>query len=262
MGVVAKSSDLTVGFDIAGTYIDPDISSIAKYLDVLVITHPHNDHLNKTVLQAAVDSGVNVIVSGEKVVIDKVVASSATSVGQTNIDKSESGTSLTEAIKTLFNIELPNIIALKSGESIDIKGSKITAIEAVHQDPNIAEPEIFTKTIVSWFMVEMSGKTLLHTGDGFTLPDNTLVKNKLIDLFMFHYADERSLEYYITQVTNIKAMVPLHLHELGHGKGIATYGLFKNALDQFSNGYMRLNGRGVTTESKYIPMMWGESIEL
>ena len=53
MGVIAKTSNATIGFDLAGTYIYPSLADLSGYVDVLLISHTHGDHFNKNVIMKA-----------------------------------------------------------------------------------------------------------------------------------------------------------------------------------------------------------------
>ena len=74
MGVVVKTSDATVGIDVAGTYWAPSIADVGGLLDVLIVTHPHGDHLDPKVAAAAAKAGAKIVVADEKVRLDDYFA--------------------------------------------------------------------------------------------------------------------------------------------------------------------------------------------
>lgn len=263
MGIIAKSSNCTVGFDLAGTYIDPSIVLLAKKLDVLIISHSHGDHFDQAVVKEAIRNNATVIFPGENVVIEKMNGMFGT---VPFINRDENGINPANAIEQVYGINAQDITPLKSGETIDINGISITAFSAKHYIPEIPISEdddpLFRNSSVSWFYVNISGKTILHTGDGFVLEDYEVGADKQVDMMAIHYQDERSIEPYYEKIPNLKLIVPLHLHEFGHGMKIAEYGLYKHALNNFEDGMFRLMARNITTNVRYVPMIWGESIEL
>jgi hypothetical protein len=71
MGVIAKSEDKTIAFDLSSTDVYSNMADFTKYIDVLLITHPHGDHLSLPVVKEALKNGVTVIVPGDKVLFDE-----------------------------------------------------------------------------------------------------------------------------------------------------------------------------------------------
>ena len=58
-------------------------------------------------------------------------------------------------------------------------------------------------------------------------------------------------------------MVPLHLHELGHGKGILDYAMFRYALEQERDGDLWLSHMvPQDTGMRFVPLVWGENVEM
>jgi hypothetical protein len=56
-------------------------------------------------------------------------------------------------------------------------------------------------------------------------------------------------------------LVPLQLHELGHGKDIISNAMFKKAIEQKMGGHLWLQHIRRTQVSA-ITMIWGESLDL
>jgi L-ascorbate metabolism protein UlaG (beta-lactamase superfamily) len=230
---------------------------LAKYLDVLVITHIHGDHFDRSVIDKAVENNVKVVVPDEKVRIEGIMLPN-------NLAKDSKGIGMLDALKKVYGIETGNLISLKSGGTIRIKDVDVTAFSSVHKNPGGGADDEYVNTPVDWFYVNVSGFTILHTGDGFIYDDVAYFKEKPVDLFLLHYVDGRTMEDFYKLVPNARTMVPLHLHEIGHGKSILEYAMFKNAVEQFSNGYLNLSHLQPNTQTqvRYTPMVWGESIEL
>lgn len=250
MGVVVKTADATVGIDVAGTYEAPSIADVGGLLDILIITHPHGDHLDPAVAVAAAKAGAKIVVADEKVRLDDS--------NPPGVVRDPAGTSM---VKLLTGSELAAqaLVGVKPGETIEVKGVRITAIPAEHSFPNSPE----SKIPVDWFYVEVSGFGVLHTGDGSFPGDKPDFTGKRVDLYLVHYVDGLYAEDYYKLAPQSRVLVPLHLHEIGHGKDILSYAMFKNALEQERGGHLWLEH--VTPQDtgvRYVPMIWGESLDL
>lgn len=250
MGVVVKTAEATVGIDVAGTYEAPSIAEVGGLLDVLVVTHPHGDHLDALVAAAAARSGAKIVVADEKVRLDDS--------NPPNIVRDPAGTSMVKLL-TGSSLAAQALVGVEPGGTIEVKGVRITAIPAEHSYPNSPE----SKTPVDWFYVEVSGFGVLHTGDGSFPGAKPDLTGRRIDLYLVHYVDGIFAEDYYELAPQSRVLVPLHLHELGHGREILSYALFKNALEQERGGHLWLEH--VTPQDtgvRYVPMIWGESLDL
>jgi L-ascorbate metabolism protein UlaG (beta-lactamase superfamily) len=255
MGVVAKTSDATVGFDIAGSYVYPYISNLVDSLDVLVITHPHGDHMDKYVIKKAAEKNMTVIIPGEKV-------SLTGSDPSYFFVKDPNGKDLKDSIGDFYKVSTNNIVMAKPGETLNIGSVAITAFAAKHGFP--AQPNQTDEKYdapLYWYYVNLSGFGLLHTGDGM-VTGNVDLSGRPVDVFLAKYNDEMTLEDFYKMAPNTRYMIPLHLHELGHGLEITQYAMFRNALEQFSGGYLKLMHVQPLTKIRYVPMIWGESFEI
>lgn len=246
MGVIAKSEDKTIAFDLASTYAYPNMADFTKFIDILLITHPHNDHFDLPVLREALKNNVTVIIPGDKVVVegDQIV-------------RNPNGESLLNLIKKRQKINSDNFISIKPQEKTTIKGVEITAYPAYHGNNQNAETDIgVSQTPVNWYLVKLGNLTLLHTGDGGYFNYQTDFSSKNVDVFMTHNNDPVTNESLIKLVPNAKNILPLHIWELGHGSDIVNYMTYKNALDDYSNGYFKT----LPGKTRFIPMIWGESL--
>jgi L-ascorbate metabolism protein UlaG (beta-lactamase superfamily) len=247
MGVVIKTHNATIGIDVAGTYEAPDIEEVGGLLDLLVITHPHSDHLDAKVAATAAKVGAKIVVADEKA---KIVHSTTTS-----IIRDPEGTGLAEL---LAGSELASdaLIGVEPWSTIEIDGIKITAIPATHTSTTLDVP-------VDWFYIEASGFGILHTGDGYFPDERPDLTGKRVDLYLVHYVDEIFAEDYYELAPQSRVMVPLHLHELGHGEDITSYAMYVNALEQEKNGHLWLEHMTPQdTGIDYTPMIWGENMSL
>lgn len=255
MGIIAKTSNATIGFDLAGTYIYPSLADLSGYVDVLLISHTHGDHFNKNVIMKAEEHGATIIIPDGKVRVDY-------SGGFPFIVKDSHGVDMLDAIKQL-GIDTSGLTPIKPNETISVKGVSVTAFSGEHRSPSESTIESIYDTPVDWYYVNLSGFGLLHTGDGFLFDNIPDFSAKRVDVYFIHYTDGLTCEMFYKMMPNASMMIPLHLHELGHGSGIFDYGMFKNALEQYDHGYLTLNFvQPNPTPMRYIPMIWGESLEI
>lgn len=202
MGVVIKSSDVAIAFDLPNTSIYTNSADFTKYINILIITHLHADHFDSYVVRQALKNGVTVIVPKDS-----------------DIYK--------------YNFDSNNLITIRDSETVSVKGVKITGYSAIHSS-NINIP-------VDWFLVEMKDKRILHTGDGIELESGRTFYNQKIDVFLAHFDDDRNAEKMSGLVPNVSLVLPLHILELGHGSEIVNYMMYKNTLEQYVNGYWKHN---------------------
>jgi len=256
MGVIAKTSNITIGFDLAGTYVYPSLADLGESVDVLLITHTHGDHFDKNVIMKAKEHGATIIIPDGKVRVDH---SGLTPF----IVKDPHGMNMLDALKQL-GLDTSGLTAIEPNETINIKGVSVTAFSGEHRTPSESIVESIYDTPVDWYYVNVSGFCLLHTGDGFLFDNIPNFSAKRVDVYFIHYTDGLTCEMYYRMVPNASMMIPLHLHELGHGREmVLDIGMFKNALDQYNHGYLSLNFvQPNPTLMRYVPMIWGESLEL
>jgi L-ascorbate metabolism protein UlaG (beta-lactamase superfamily) len=252
MGVVVKTADATVGIDVAGSYWAPSIADVGGLLDVLIVTHPHGDHLDAKVAAATAKAGAKIVVADEQVKLDDSTPP--------NIVRDPAGTSMVKLL-TGSDLAAQALVGVEPGGTIEVKEVKITAYHAQHSSSNASDG--FSATPTDWFYIELSGFGVLHTGDGMFTDSKPDLSGKRVDLYIVHYVDEIYAEDYYKLVPQSRVLVPLHLHELGHGKEILNYAMFGNALEQEKGGHLLLEH--VTPQDtgvSYAPMIWGESLDM
>jgi L-ascorbate metabolism protein UlaG (beta-lactamase superfamily) len=253
MGVVIKTVDATIGIDVAGTYAAPSIADVGGLLDVLLVTHPHGDHLDAKVTAAAAKAGAKIVVADERVRIDYS--------NQLNIVRDPGGESMVKVL-TGSSLAAQALVGVEPGGTIEVKGVRITAYPAEHRYPNRPITG-FEATPTDWLYVEASGFGILHTGDGTFTGSKPDLSGKRVDLYLIHYVDEICAEDYYELAPQSRVMVPLHLHELGHGREILDYAMFSNALGQERDGDLWLSHMTPQdTGMRYVPLVWGESVEM
>lgn len=251
MGVIAKSEDKTIAFDLAGDYVYPNMADFTKYIDILVISHFHGDHINRSVFKEALENGATVIIPGDKVLFN----------GSEFIRDPEGEDAVT-LIKRRNGIDSDNFISIKPQEKTIIKGIEITAYPAKHIHNPDAENS-FIDTPVNWYYVNLSGFTILHTGDGTSFDYKPDFTDKNINVFIIHSTtlDPLTNDTLMKLVPNPGVILPLHVLELGHGPSIVNGNqeqcmTYQSILDNYSNGYYK----GIDGNTMFIPMIWGESI--
>ena len=251
MGVIAKTEDKTIAFDLAGTYVYSNVADFTKYIDILVISHFDDDHFDLPAVKEALKNGVTVIIPGDKVFF----------MGN-NLVRDPKGEDAVNFIKKRNGIDSDNLISLQPQEKTIIKGVEITAYPAKHIH-NPDEEDSFTDPPVNWYYVNLSGITLLHTGDGVSFDYQPDFTNKNVDVFIIHSTtlDPRTNDSLMKLVPNAKTILPLHVLELGHGPNIVNekhdwYMNYQSILNNYSNGYYE----ALPGKTRFMPMIWGESL--
>src|SRR4030042_6071048 len=251
MGVIAKSEDKTIAFDLAGDYVYSNMADFTKYIDILVISHFHGDHINRSVFKEALKNGVIVIIPGDKVLFK----------GNEFVRDPE-GEDAVSLIKRRNGIDSDNFISIKPQEKTIIKSIEITAYPPKHIH-NPDEEDLFIDTPVNWYYVNLSGFKILHMGDGTSFDYQPDFTNKNIDVFITHSTtlDPLANDTLMKLVQNPGVIIPLHVLELGHGPSIVSGNqeqcmTYQSILDNYSNGYYK----GIDGNTRFIPMIWGESI--
>jgi hypothetical protein len=248
MGIIAKSSDKTIAFDLANQIAYYNIADFTKLIDVLVITHFHGDHFDSNVVKYALKNNVKVVVPDEKVVLFQEGNSKF-------IIKNPNGENIATLLNKLYGIKSDNLILAKPKEKLLVNGIEITGYPATHNynlDSNL-NPNIALSPI-DWFFVNFSGLNFLHTSDGISQES---FSTKKIDVLIAHLEDGRSADSLASLIPSTKFILPLHVLELQHGSGILNYMMYKNALDENTDGQWKSN-----ISTKFVPLFWGESISL
>lgn len=247
MGIIAKSADATIAFDLAGTYVYSDMPNFAKYIDILVISHFDNDHFDLSVVKQALKDGVIVIVPGDKISFN----------GQ-QFGRDPNGEDAVSLIKKRNGINSNNLISLSPQEKTTIKGVEITAYPSNHIHDTDKE-DSFINPPVNWYSINLSGITLLHMGDGSSFNYQPDFTKKNIDVFITHSTalDPRTNDDLMKTVPNAEIILPLHVLELGHGPdAVNCCQNYQSILDNYANGYYKSQ----SGKTIFMPMIWGESL--
>lgn len=249
MGVVVKSSEKTIAFDLPNRIVYVNVANFTKNLDVLIITHFHGDHFDPTVIKEALKNGVSVVVPNDKV---SLIQNGNSKI----IVRDPNGENILELLNRLYAIKSDNLIAVNSSEKITVKGIGITGFAAKHMyNPNSTTDPNIALSPIDWFYVDVDGVGLLDAGDSSMLISEADFASKKIDVFIAHIDDNRTSDSLAKLVVNAKMILPLHVFELQHGSGILDYMMYKNVLDANNNGYWKSN-----IGTKFTPLVWGESL--
>ncbi len=139
-------------------------------------------------------------------------------------------------------------LELESGKETEIDGIKVTAFQTDHRgNKDYSLP-------VAWYLVEMDGFKLLHTGDGrdFKNPqERAFLESQSIDIMFVNTL----VDPFNIRDIKPKIAIPLHLHEIMHNREF----LEKNRFDALLSSYSKKADslRGIKT---YL-LFWGENIE-
>ena len=242
MGMVAKTKNLTIGFDLANKWINFGIPKLADQLDILIISHPHGDHYDSSLVKRALNRGVAVVLPSGKIKKE----------WRKPIRSDPKG----KELKEIFG-NSKNLISMGEDETKMVKQAKITAFAAEHgKGGRGGEFPVPTR----WFLVEVDGFTILHTDDaGLIGSDGGEAFEKIpqdIDIFLM---DIRSYPDRLREVRLLKPriVIPLHHWEIFHGKPkTIEEGDFRKILSFKDEVHQQI------PTSKVIPLIWGESISL
>lgn len=180
MGTVIKTSGKTIAIDAANLPFSQAHNKLINLVDIFLVTHADGDHYDSTLLKKALDNNKKVIL------LDGLYGPEG---------KSKS-------------------INLKSGETKDIDGVKITAYQTDHRgDGNFNDP-------CAWYVVEIGGFKLLHTGDGreFKNKDEYQKVYSMKD-FDILLANNQTHPYNIRDLRP-KVLIPLHLFKFMSGNDL------------------------------------------
>lgn len=205
MGVVVKTNNKIIAFDIADIPLSRAHKELANITDIIITSHADGDHYDKSLLKKALNQGKSLV----------FLDGFGFKLGKKNIS---------------------NIFEIKSGETINIDGVKVTAYQTDHRgDGNFNEAN-------AWFLVEVNDFKLLHTGDGRDFKNKKerelLNQREDIDIFlvnvMIHPLNIRDIKP--------KVIVPLHLYKFMHNREHLEQSTFNYAIDMYNQYEKDLRG--------------------
>jgi len=244
MGVVIKSEEKTVGIDLGQEWINPQIAQLADYVDLLIFSHPHPDHLSIKAVKRAIENGIPVVFPSGRVSFE-------TFYGEGKIGNKTTAMSqmIAELAKIKNNDNSDLLIAMAPEETKTIKGIKITAYPAVHRGPSF-----LNKIPTRWFWFEIGGFRFLQTDDAglankIPLPFFSDKVDVLLTAQPAPNPDE------ILSI-NPKFAFPLHHHEIGHGRRACE----EDTLEKYFQLAEQVKKQNPSI--KVMPLIWGEKVRL
>ena len=195
MGSVIKTKSKIIVFDASDVPFSTVHKQLADLADIFIVSHGDTDHYDPQLLAKAIKNGKQVV--------------------------------FLEGLMT--DNKSPLAHPLKSGQTIDINGTKITAYQTDHRgDHKFLEPS-------AWFLVKVDGFTILHTGDGRDFKDkseqNVVYGRSDIDILLVNNA----IHPYNIRDLKPKVFVPLHLYKWMAGKEF----LDTSNFDSVNNIYLK-----------------------
>lgn len=184
MGVVIKTNGKTIAIDTANLPFSQAHNELVDTVDAFVVTHMDGDHYDPTLLKKALSRNKKVI--------------------------------FPEGIPLLGGSS--NSIAVASGTSENVGEVKITAYQTDHRgDGNFNEPN-------AWFIIEVDGFKLLHTGDGRDFKNKEesqkVYAMKDFDILLGNSNTNSTLHPYNIRDLKPKVLIPLHLFKFMSGNDL------------------------------------------
>lgn len=219
MGAVIKSKDKTLCFDLSAIVSNKNMDEIAKQCDLLFVSHEDGDHYSSSVLKSALNAGKTVI------------------IGKENAGYLEK--------KTRQLSDKGQVVSIAHKQNTDISGVKIKAFETSHRGSK--EKANF------WFIVEIEGRRILHTGDGLLDDKNDFKEIGKLDIVLLN--EFLPLEDFYWQPTD--TIIPLHLHEIAHPKSFYLQANYQEYLKKYDEHTKKVPD---AKKMKHILLIWGESL--
>ncbi len=202
MGIIIKTNQQTIAIDTANLPFSQAHNELTNIVDIFLVSHMDGDHYDPSLLKKALGQNKNIVF------LDGFI----------------------------FTGNKPsNTFNLLSGEAKDINGVKITAYQTNHRgDGNFKEPN-------AWFMVEVEGFKLLHTGDGRDFKNKQQSQEvyamKDFDILLGNSNALSTLHPYNIRDLKPKVLIPLHLFKFMSGKDLyqeSTIEAVSNTYEQYA----------------------------
>jgi len=202
MGVVIKTYGKTIAIDIANLPFSQAHNELIDIIDIFIVTHMDGDHYDPTLLKKALNKNKKVI--------------------------------FLDGIPLLGDAS--NNIGVASGETKDVNGVKVTAYQTDHRgDGNFNEP-------CAWFIIELDGHKLLHTGDGREFKN----KNEQQKVYSMKDFDillaNNQLHPYNIRDLNPEILIPLHLFKFMSGNNLYEESTIEAVMENYAKYSKDLQG--------------------
>lgn len=202
MGVVLKTKTHTLAIDTANLPFSQAHNGLAELVDIFIVSHMDGDHYDPTLLKKALSKNKKVI--------------------------------FLDGIPLLENNS--NNITIASGEFKNVDGIKVSAYQTDHRgDGNFIEP-------CAWFIVEIDGFKLLHTGDGRDFKN----KSEYQKVYSMRDFDvllaNNQLHPYNIRDLGPKILIPLHLFKFMSGDDLYRESTIEAVMENFEKYSKDLQG--------------------
>lgn len=182
MGIIAKTDNTVVCFDLSTVIPTPQLIDLAKSCDYLFLSHTDGDHLNALAVREVLRSGGKVLMQNNTGIVG-------------------------ETLKSLVSeSQLENVSILESEKEYLIDDIRIYSVQTTHRGSQ--------EQGNTWFSVTVNDFNIVHTGDG-TLEDSSeWSKFGNIDLLLANTI----IQPIDLRDSNARYIIPLHMHEIGHNR--------------------------------------------
>lgn len=181
MGIVAKTEDKVVCFDLSTVIPTPNLLKLSDICDYLVLSHGDGDHFSPLVVRRVLENNGKVIIQDESGIWENTIKALVTEDLYSNIFNLEN-----EKDYTVGDISVYSLRTKHRGEEKDN----------------------------TWFSVKVDDFNIVHTGDGTLNDSKDWEKFGGIDLLLANTI----VQPIDLRDSKARYIVPLHLHELGHNR--------------------------------------------
>lgn len=202
MGAIVKTEHHIIAFDVADMPLSTVQKQLAPLVDIFLVTHADSDHYDSVLLQKALENH-------QKIIFPQGLT---------------------------LPVQSDNIYELSDGQAIDLDGVKITTYQTDHRlDRNFDQSN-------AWYLVELDGFKILHTGDGIEFKDRQKKQslNNMTDIDVFLV--NRQIHPYDIRDIHPKLAIPLHLFKFIHSREELTQSTFKSVFDIYRQYNKDLQG--------------------
>ncbi len=206
MGVVVKTNEKAIAIDTANLPFSQAHNGLIDLVDIFIVTHMDGDHYDPALLKKS-------MANNKKVVFLE---------GFYGLEDKSKG------------------ISFKNGETKNIDGVTITAYQTDHRgDGNFNDP-------CAWFIIELNGYKLLHTGDGRDFKNKEefikVYAMKDFDILLGNSNSESTLHPYNIRDLKPRVLIPLHLYKFMHGSGLYQESTIETVSDAYTKYDKDLQG--------------------
>jgi len=201
MGVITKTGDTTVCFDLATPIVSPSLLNLAETCDYLFISHGDGDHYKQSVVKRILENNGKVFIYDSTGIWEEMI--------KINVDEQ------------FYN----NLYSLENDTETQIDDLKIYTYRTSHRGEDKDN---------AWFFVNVNGYNILHTGDGKVDDYRDWEMFEDIDLLL---ANVIVLPIDLKDI-DTRYVIPLHMHEIAHNREFleeATFTYYMSLLEEYED---------------------------